>query len=348
MNTIQQLVATSEQLDLLKHDEVLSLRNAQVTDKVWNFNNGLMPGQMTRGGLQQWASKVGYHTSRTRGRMPADWLYDDAFNEEYDFITNGRNQRALKEGRDRYTIRFIQRANGENDVRAVLGKDYPLFGDGMDRENTLMLRTLEQALSVFPGDMVEYARCHVDGDRVQFRVFAKDAGDIPGIDPKYSKSYKMGWVGGNSEVGDGGCWIYPAAFRATCSNSYTENREAGFKFAHIGGVRKFREAIIAAMLDVVPSAMALVERLCRAEEVEVNIAKEFAKFYTQFGWTDRKGNLKEEYVGRNTALISGAEGKTTLAGVAHGITHMAHSTDNDVDDQLAYELFAGRLVRTVA
>lgn len=341
------LVEVARDFDARKSDTVVDVGAGLSINKQVAFGN-VGPTDLSPNALTLLGMKLGYLTDGSQARLPVDWMRKSATAHEFDTILNSRFAMVKEKGGWNYLARYY---NGDGNtpavIRAVLGADYPAFGNAGVYENTLMVEALAVALKQFGGE-VSFRRCKLTPDTVSIRVFTRTL-EPEQIGSKYSSSYAVGWVLGNNETGNGGFSIHPAIKRTSCDNSIVLLEDGGASYSHIGAKVKFTEAIEKALVEMVPAAMNGVRQIVRAESMPIDFKQVMRDLESKFGWTDRKGNFKTTKAQElHDAVLIGTEGDTeTLMGAINGITYAAHRVEQPEDDQLAMELFAGALLSRV-
>jgi len=220
----------------------------------------------------------------------------------------------------------------EDKVRAVLTSQYT------EVSNTQLMQQTVKTLTKFgeewgtPIDGVNFPlpyRAYQDEDELYLYVRIRSANSD-------REGYGIGFMVRNSEVGRSALRIMPFVQRTSCENSFVFDQEGAYYAIHRGTGRYLMGEFIVAAGNALKLTTMGLNSMLAAEKVEIpDMDAEIAKLSKEFKWST-------EVV---AAVGRGTEGKSTLFGLANGVTYAAHQAfPNDAEKRLELELLGGKLV----
>ena len=343
----EQLPAGAEALPKVR-DQIRAEDRENFEYRAWDLRMSTRTGKLgdpadpqrawepTRRGLQGFCSRAGI------GAIPEHWPTDikaQSINALCKRFAETRPDALLSAGEDPRVLLRVQKARGR--AFATVSPSYGAF------DGDLVLEALLQALPREARVNVDYDPDQAKG-RVEIVTLQEER---PVVGEPFKTSFTVGWddTGGGSVWGDGGLWS------ARCLNLTRIWTSVGtFRIRHAGAVRKlarrFREEFdrIAAVVSKFSAAYghAAAEELTNAEKVEAHeFVQGIYRSLLQRDLVPVRGR-REEAASALTMQFLADENKAgvTRAGIANGITRMAHRGNRDPWLRDDLERAAGRIL----
>ena len=239
---------------------------------------------------------------------------------------------------------IVQGANGNEwkvratgtSARAVLAGDYPGGANQEGHyENTQYLTALDGLLEDqaprLPDLRIDNVRSYVSADLMRVNAIWRD-------DPRGNGGgYGIGGLIGNSEIGTGTLFVWPAVKRSSCDNSLVvDDDKLGVRIFHYHGMSlkammmEFKKAIGM----IIGAGAEILNRILEAEEEELP------------DFDDVLNGLAEKHgwpIELRMNVAQGTENQHTRMGLVNGVTWAA-KTFKDPEERLEYEILGGRLL----
>ena len=232
----------------------------------------------------------------------------------------------LNEHLGRASGEWMIRAYGDT-CRAVLSSQYAPIGNS---EVLDILRAISTSTSQ-PYSLTRSSE--VTPDSLNVRIIWKNV--TTPQDRGGNSDWGIGTYIGNGETGNRKLRVLPLIQRGSCQNSIIVNKElGGIELMHRGSVSTKRVLMKSTLMEVLPFAAELLERMIEADDQEIPDFADVLKGLTkQYGWSDETA----------TNVAMGTEGKDTRAGLVNGVTFAAHSIA-DPDERTDLEMLGGALL----
>lgn len=292
------------------------------------FSAKMTPASFTRHALKQASGKLGAaydlpslpteYLMTLQGKAPA--LFADNM--------NGAIER-MPASRDWMVRTYTDPETGITSARAVLSGEYLKF------DNVDMLNMLNEVLTTDETPHRISTRSFVTPDNMVTDVLFKDIetgrGDGNG-------QFSLGVRIRNGEIGDWTGGVYPVVKRTSCDNSIAiDERAMSFVFKHFGRNTASTKRVMlrAAIGDIIPFSVNIVEALIQAEEKEL---PKFADIVNGLGY---KHGWSESFIG---SVFAGSEARFSLAGLVNGVTYAAHTQASNAEHMTEMEFLGGALL----
>jgi len=326
-NALSELLDTSREQDTHKADYTNPAREftfdaesrLNVSANMFGLSASMSPLAPTDWAWRQVFSKLGASVfgKGSNKTLPADYLL------------------ALKpELRAHVLNEHIQRADGkwmarayDDKCRAVLSGGYAAIG------NTEVLDMLNQISTSTEQPHTITHSSSVDPDSLNVRVIWKDVRRPD--NGRGDGDWGIGVYIGNGETGNRRLRILPLVQRHSCQNSIiVDSGAGGVEFVHVGNSHTKMMLIKAAMLDILPFAANLLDKMLEADAQEI---PDFA---------DVLNGLAKEYhwdTATSLNVAAGTEARETRAALVNGITYAAQKIESP-DGRADMEILGGSIL----